>query len=224
MALKIIGAGLGRTGTASLKVALEQLGMGKCYHMTDVLQDPPRGKAWVEAAKGNADWDTIFDGYGGSVDYPGCTFWEELADYYPDAKIILTTRDPVRWWESSNETIMSEMLVEGIKGSPFGELMQRIVFDTVDNRMRDKDFMVSYFEKRNAEIIEEVPPERLLVYQVREGWGPLCEFLGKPIPEVEFPRINSREETRELISGMLSQEGGLSEEAMSAAGKSLHGN
>lgn len=224
MALKIIGAGLGRTGTASLKVALEQLGMGKCYHMTDVLQDPPRGKAWVEAAKGNADWDTIFDGYGGSVDYPGCTFWEELADYYPDAKIILTTRDPVRWWESANETIMSQMLIDGIKGSPFGELMQRIVFDTVENRMGDKDFMVSYFEKRNAEIIEEVPPERLLVYQVREGWGPLCEFLGKPIPEVEFPRINSREETRELISGMLSQEGGLSEEAMSAAGKSLHGN
>ena len=224
MALKIIGAGLGRTGTASLKVALEQLGMGKCYHMTDVLKDPPRGKAWVEAAKGNADWDTIFDGYGGSVDYPGCTFWEELADYYPDAKIILTTRDPVRWWESANETIMSQMLIDGIKGSPFGELMQRIVFDTVENRMGDKDFMVSYFEKRNAEIIEKVPPERLLVYQVREGWGPLCEFLGKPIPEVEFPRINSREETRELISGMLSQEGGLSEEAMSAAGKSLHGN
>jgi hypothetical protein len=224
MALKIIGAGIGRTGTASLKVALEQLGMGKCYHMTDVLQDPPRGKAWVEAAKGNADWDTIFDGYGGSVDYPGCTFWEELADYYPDAKIILTTRDPVRWWESANETIMSQMLIDGIKGSPFGELMQRIVFDTVDNRMRDKEFMVSYFEKRNAEIIEKVPPERLLVYQVREGWGPLCEFLGVPLLEAEFPRINSREETRQLISGMLSQEGGLSEEAMSAAGKSLHGN
>jgi hypothetical protein len=224
MALKIIGAGLGRTGTASLKVALEQLGMGACYHMTEVLQDPPRGKAWIEAAKGNADWDTIFDGFGGSVDYPGCTFWEELADYYPDAKIILTTRDPVRWWESSNETIMSEMLVEGIKGSPFGELMQRIVFDTVDNRMRDKDFMVSYFEKRNAEIIEKVPADRLLVYQVKEGWAPLYEFLGVPVPAGEFPRINSREETKALISGMLSQKGGLSEDAMSAAGKSLHGD
>ena len=224
MALTIIGAGLGRTGTASLKVALEELGMGHCYHMTEVLQDPPRGKAWVEAAKGNADWDTIFDGFTGSVDYPGCTFWEELADYYPDAKIILTTRDPVRWWESVNETIMSEMLVEGIKGSPFGELMQRIVFDTVDNRMRDKDFMVSYFENRNAEIIEKVPADRLLVYQVREGWGPLCEFLSVSAPDGEFPRINSREETKALISGMLSQKGGLSEEAMSAAGKSLHGD
>ena len=224
MALNIIGAGLGRTGTASLKVALEKLGMGHCYHMTEVLQDPPRGKDWIEAAKGNANWDKIFDGFGGSVDYPGCTFWEELADYYPDAKIILTTRDPVRWWESTNETIMSQMLVDGIQGSPFGELMQRIVFDTVDNKMRDKDYMVSYFEKRNAEIIEKVPADRLLAYEVKEGWGPLCEFLGKPVPDEEFPRINSREETRALISGMLSQKGGLSEDSMTAAGKSLHGD
>lgn len=224
MALNIIGAGLGRTGTASLKVALEQLGMGHCYHMSEVLQDPPRGKGWIEAAKGNPDWDSIFDGFGCSVDYPGCTFWEELADYYPDAKIILTTRDPVRWWESTNETIMSQMLVDGIKGSPFGELMQRIVFDTVDNRMRDKDYMVSYFEKRNAEIIEKVPADNLLVYEVKEGWGPLCEFLGKPVPDTEFPRVNSREETKALISGMLSQKGGLSEESMTAAGKSVHGD
>jgi hypothetical protein len=224
MALKIIGAGLGRTGTASLKVALEQLGMGNCYHMSEVLQDPPRGKGWIEAAKGNPDWDNIFDGFGGSVDYPGCTFLDELADYYPDAKIILTTRDPVRWWESTNETIMSQMLVDGIKGSPFGELMQRIVFDTVDNKMRDKDYMVSYFEKRNAEIIEKFPVDRLLVYEVKEGWEPLCEFLGKPVPETEFPRVNSREETRALISGMLSQKGGLSEESMTAAGKSVHGD
>jgi hypothetical protein len=223
MTLKVIGVGLGRTGTASVKVALEMLGTGHGYHMSEVLQNPAKAKDWIDAANGNADWDKIFDGYGTSVDYPGCTFWQELADYYPDAKLLLTVRDPVRWFDSTNETIMSEMLVNGIKNSPFGELMQRIVFDTVENRMRDKDYMVDYFEKRNADIIASVPAERLLVYQVKEGWGPLCEFLGVPVPDEDFPHINSREETRLLIEKMTSGKGGMSEEAMVAAGKSVHG-
>jgi hypothetical protein len=167
MALSIIGAGVGRTGTASLKVALEKLGTGSSYHMSDVLQNPERVKTWIEVGNGNTDWDTIFEGYGSSVDYPGCTFWKELADYYPEAKIILTVRDPGRWYESVNETIMSQMLVEGTKGSPFGALMQRIVWGTVDNRMQEKDFMVSYFEDRNKEIIDSVPEDRLLVFEVK---------------------------------------------------------
>ena len=222
MGLKIIGAGVGRTGTASLKVALEQLGTGKSYHMTEVLQNPPLGKAWVEAAKsGNGDWDAIFEGYGSSVDYPGCTFWRELADYYPDAKLILTVRDPVSWYESINETIMSQMLINGAKDSPFGELMQRIVWGTVDNRMEDKEYMVSYFEKRTQEIIDAMPAERLLVFRVKEGWGPLCEFLGLPVPDTDFPHINSREETKQLIAGLTSR--GISEESMAEAGKSVHG-
>lgn len=223
MALSIIGAGVGRTGTASLKVALEMLGTGQSYHMSDVLQDPERVKTWIEVANGNADWDKIFEGFGSSVDYPGCTFWKALADYYPEAKIILTVRDPVRWFESIDETIMSQMLVEGTKGSPFGELMQRIVWGTVDNRMQEKDFMVSYFENRNKEIIESVPAERLLVFKVKEGWGPLCEFLSLPVPDEDFPHINSREETRALIEKMTSAKGGMSEEAMKAAGQSVHG-
>jgi len=222
MSLKIIGAGLGRTGTASLKVALEMLGIGKGYHMSEVLQDPVKGKEWIEAADGNADWDKIFDGYGSSLDYPGCTFWEELAEHYPDARIILTVRDPVRWFDSVTETIMSQMLVNGTKGSPFGELMQRVVFDTVENRMQDKDYMVAYFEKRNADIIASAPAERFLLYRVRDGWGPLCEFLGLPVPDDEFPHINSREETRLLIEKMTSGKGAMSEEAMIAAGKSVH--
>ena len=223
MALSIIGAGVGRTGTASLKVALEMLGTGQSYHMSDVLQDPERVKTWIEVANGNADWDKIFEGFGSSVDYPGCTFWKALADYYPEAKIILTVRDPVRWFESIDETIMSQMLVEGTKGSPFGELMQRIVWGTVDNRMQEKDFMVSYFENRNKEIIESVPAERLLVFKVKEGWGPLCEFLDLPVPDEDFPHINSREETRALIEKMTSAKGEMSEEAMKAAGQSVHG-
>ena len=224
MALTIIGAGLGRTGTASLKVALETLGTGRSFHMSEVLSNPALGKDWIAAANGNADWDKIFDGYGSTVDYPGCTFWQELADYYPAAKIILTVRDPVRWFESTDETIMSELLARGIENSPFGELMKRVVFDTVDNRMRDKDYMVSYFENRNAEIIESVPADRLLVFRVREGWGPLCEFLDLPVPDEDFPHINSRDETRAMIEKMTSQKGGMTEDAMVAAGQSVHGD
>ena len=226
MALKVIGAGLARTGTASLKVALEQLGVGRCYHMTDVLQNPPRAKVWVDAANGNRDWDEIFADYGATVDYPGATFWEELADHYPDAKILLTIRDPNKWFESTNETVMSPELIKFIKKSPFGELMQRIIFDTLDNRMHEREFMVSYFEKRTADIIASVPADRLLVFQVKEGWGPLCEFLGVPVPDGDFPRVNSREETKQMLANMqaASQGGGLSEEAMVAAGQSLHGD
>lgn len=224
MALKIIGAGLGRTGTASLKVALEKLGTGNSYHMTDVLQNPERVKAWLEAVNGNPDWDAIFDGYGSSVDYPGCTFWQDLAAHYPDAKILLTTRDPDSWFESTNATIMSQMLRDGIAGSPLGELMQRIVYDTVDNKMDDKDYMMSYFEKRNEEIINSVPADRLLVFQVKEGWGPLCEFLGLPVPDEDFPRINSREETRAMMKAMTQRKGGIDADAMKQAGKSVHGD
>lgn len=224
MALSIIGAGVGRTGTASLKVALEKLGTGSSYHMTDVLQNPERVKTWIEVGNGDTDWDKIFEGYGSSVDYPGCTFWQELADYYPEAKIILTSRDPGRWFESVNETIMSQMLVEGTKGSPFGALMQKIVWGTVDNRMQDKDFMISYFENRNKEIIDSVPAERLLVFEVKQGWGPLCEFLDLPVPDEDFPHINSREETRALIEKLTSGGQGISEEKMQAAGKSVHGD
>jgi len=224
MSLKIIGAGLGRTGTASLKVALEMLGTGQGYHMSEVLQNPAKCKDWIDAANGDADWDKIFDGYGSSMDYPGCTFWEELAEHYPHAKIILTVRDPVRWFDSVNETIMSEMLVNGTKNSPFGELMHRVVFDTVDNRMHDKDYMVAYFEQRNADIIASAPAERFLLFKVKDGWGPLCEFLDIPTPDEDFPHINSREETRLLIEKMTSGEGGMSEEAMVTAGKSVHGD
>jgi len=223
MGLSIIGAGVGRTGTASLKVALEMLGTGKSYHMTDVLQNPERVKTWIGVANGDADWDAIFEGYGSSVDYPGCTFWTQLADHYPDAKIILTVRDPERWYESVNETIMSQMLVEGTKGSPFGELMQKIVWGTVDNRMQDRDFMISYFENRNKEIIEAVPEDRLLVFEVKQGWGPLCEFLGLPVPDADFPHINSREETRALIEKLTSGGQGISAEKMQEAGRSVHG-
>ena len=106
MTLKLIGAGLGRTGTASLKVALEELGIGRCYHMSEILQNPACTQDWIDAANGNADWDKIFSGYTATVDNPGCGFWRELADYYPNAKVILTIRDAEKWYESTDETCL----------------------------------------------------------------------------------------------------------------------
>jgi len=224
MSMKIIGAGLGRTGTASLKVALETLGVGRCYHMSEVLQNPASNVDWINAANGKPDWDRIFDGYGATVDYPGCTFWRELADYYPHAKILLSVRDPNSWFESVNDTIMSGGFRQFTSNSPWGEMLQKVIYDTLDNRIEDRDFMVSYFENRNAEISAAMPADRLLVYQVKEGWAPLCKFLGVPVPDMEFPRINSRDETKQLLAQMTADGGGaLTEEAMSAAAKSLHG-
>jgi len=222
MGLEIVGAGLGRTGTASLKVALEQLGVGRCYHMGEVLQDPSVIGEWLKAADGAPDWDQLLDGYGAAVDYPACTFWKELADYYPTSKVVLSVRDADSWFESTNATIMSPRFNDFIANSPFGELIRRTIWDTLDGRMGDRDFMVSYFNGRVEEIREALPAERLLVYEVRDGWAPLCEFLDLPVPDADFPRINTREQTEELLGKMMAGGGdGPDEAAMAEAASDL---
>jgi hypothetical protein len=225
MTLKLIGAGMGRTGTASLKVALEELGLGRCYHMSEVMQNPGDIPDWIDAANGNPDWDKIFDKYVATVDHPGCGFWKELVDYYPNAKVILTVRDAEKWFESTNETIYSLEFATVIKNSPWGEMLHKTIYDTMDNRMQDKDFMVSFFNNRNAEIINAIATDRLLVYQVQEGWKPLCEFLDVPIPDTGFPRINSRDETKELLATLIAASGEqLSEDTLMASGHKMHGD
>ncbi|MGW8194249.1 MAG: sulfotransferase family protein [Desulforhopalus sp.] len=225
MALKIIGAGMGRTGTASLKVALETLNIGRCYHMTEVLKHPEYIQHWINAAEGNGDWDTIYNGYSATVDNPGCNYWKELAEYYPTAKVILTSRDANTWFDSTNETIHSVEFARFMKNSPFGEMIQKTMWDRMENRMQDREYMVEFFNKRSAEIIDSIAAERLLVYHVGDGWTPLCEFLGVPAPDTAFPRINSRNETKELLKSMMAASGGqLSEDAMAEAGRELHGD
>lgn len=225
MALKVIGTGMGRTGTASLKVALESLGIGNCYHMTEVLKNPERTVDWIKAAEGNADWEKVFNGYSATVDNPGCNFWKELSDYYPEAKIILTIRDAEEWFDSTNETIHSAEFARFIENSPFGEMVQKTVWDVMENRMQDKEYMIEFFENRSSEIVNTIAPERLLVYRVSEGWRSLCEFLDVPIPDMEFPRINTRDETKLMLAGLMAASGGkVSEEAMVTAGHQLHRN
>ena len=200
MALQIIGAGLGRTGTASTKVAIEQLGIGLCYHMGEVIADPSRMAGWVNAARAEPDWDAIFDGYAACVDYPGASFWRQLADYYPDAKVLLNVRDPAKWFESVNETILSTELIEAGQGTPQYDFLNETVYKTMDGRMGDRDFMIDHFNRHVEAVKDAIPPERLLVFEVKQGWEPLCAFLGVPVPDRPFPRVNSREETKAILS------------------------
>jgi hypothetical protein len=195
MALKVIGAGLGRTGTLSLKLALEHLGFGPCYHMLEVMSAPEtRLPQWIQVVRGNPDWDAIFDGFQSSVDYPTCTYWREQAKQFPDAKVVLSTRDPESWFNSVHSTILSPESVAGLKEGPLAEFMEGAIFRSFGDGINDRDFMVNYFRNWEASVIAALPPERLLVHRSADGWEPLCAFLGVPIPDQPYPRVNSTED------------------------------
>jgi hypothetical protein len=196
MALKVIGAGLGRTGTLSLKLALEHIGLGPCYHMSEMLsQIRSHLPLWIESAKGNPQWDTIFANYQSSTDYPGCMFWRELVAKYPDAKVILSTRDADKWFESGAATVFSPAHRAQFEGNPqMAEFFELTVFGDLGDSLGDRARMVDYFNRWNQAVIDEVPADKLLVYRAGDGWEPLCEFLGVPVPAEPYPRVNSREE------------------------------
>ena len=177
MALEIIGAGLGRTGTASTKVALEMLGFGPCYHMIEVIQDPSKMEGWVRAANAKPDWKNIFEGYQSCVDYPAASFWRQLAEHYPDAKVLLNVRTPESWFESVNETILSDAMVAAGKGTPNGDFLSATIYSTMDHRMSEREYMIEHFKRHVDEVKNTIDPSRLLVFEVKQGWKPLCEFL-----------------------------------------------
>ena len=198
MSLQVIGAGLGRTATFSLKFALEHLGFGPCYHMSEVFAGARRNiPLWLNVVHGQPDWDAIFDGYRSTSDYPACSYWRELADYYPSAKVVLNVRDPSSWFDSVSETIFSEQMQGPVVGSPIGDMMKGVIFDAFGGQVKDRDFMTDWFRRRNQSVIDALPAERLLVYSPSQGWAPLCSFLGVPVPAVPFPRVNSRDEITE---------------------------
>lgn len=197
MALKVIGAGFGRTATLSLKNALEQLGLGPCYHMLEVAQKPEAPAQWIAAAEGQPDWEKIFDGYSSTVDWPACHFWRELMDYYPEAKVILSVRDAEKWFASTQATIFSPtLLTDGAFVPPprFGEMSQKIVFADVGGAPNDHDICIEAFNRHNETVMRDVPPERLLVYEASHGWAPLCEFLNLPVPAAPYPSKNASDE------------------------------
>ena len=176
-----------------MKFALETLGFGPCHHMTEVLADERRQiPLWLEAAAGRPDWDSIFAGFNSTSDYPSTTYWREIAEYYPDAKFVLTTRDSDRWFDSVSQTIFSGWMQDAHIGTPVHSLMQATMFDPIGGDVSDRAFLTDWYDRRNQAVIDEIEGQRLLHFDVRDGWLPLCGFLGAPVPDVPFPRTNER--------------------------------
>jgi hypothetical protein len=197
MSLKVVGAGFGRTGTLSLKVALERIGFGPCYHMVEVFPRPEHVAAWHRLAfEQSMDWDEIFRGFGATVDWPAARWWREIAAHFPDAKVLLSVRDSEAWYKSVTDTIYQPMKSPAPDGVPElvrlqSEMARKAILDeTFDNRFEDKAHAIEVFRKHNQAVRDAIDPARLLVFDVREGWGPLCRFLEVPIPDEPFPRLN----------------------------------
>ena len=197
MTLKVIGSGLGRTGTTSLRMALIELGFGPCHHMLEVIAHPETMPLWIEARNGNPRWDNVFAGYQSAVDYPTAAYWRELAAYFPEAKIVHTVRDPDKWFESTQATIFASdgYMARAVES---GDCVAADFFTSVaadfNDHLHDRAYMTDYFRRHTQEVKATIAPERLLVYQASEGWRPLCEFLGVPVPDMPYPSENTRED------------------------------
>ena len=210
MALKVIGAGWGRTGTESLKKALEMLGYGKCYHMFELIKDGKRIVYWEDLFSGKTtDFDKLFEGYQSAVDFPAAAYYKELMAYYPDAKVILTYRDPEKWYESASKTIFKSLpapilpvtrlvglVNKNISYFPriYKNVISAIFEKFLHGRKDDKAYVINLYNQWVEDVKKTVPADKLLVFEAREGWEPLCHFLNVPIPEVPYPKGNDSEE------------------------------
>jgi hypothetical protein len=196
--LKVIGAGLGRTGTHSLGFALEMLGIGPCYNINAVAQNPGHTEIWKTASEGKpVDWDFLFQSYGATVEWPSVSFLPLLLDQYPDSKVVLTLREPQAWFDSVNSTVFNAL--EASVHNPDPEKRARsainrrlILEDLFSGQHRQKEHTIQVYNQHIQDVVDRVAPGRLLQYQVTEGWEPLCDFLGVPVPEVPFPTLNNR--------------------------------
>jgi len=205
MTLHVIGAGVGRTGTYSLKLAINQLGLGPCHHMEEVLVNlPVQVPLWVEAAKGHADWAAIYKGYNSAVDWPTAGFFRELNAAYPSARFVLTLRNPESWVDSFSHTIYKLIYGPELPPEDLREWMALgidVITKTGFPAGLDRAGLIEAFNAHNDAVKALIPAERLLVYEVKEGWEPLCAFLGVPVPDEPFPRTNDRGEFWDRVSG-----------------------
>ncbi len=207
MTLQLIGAGFGRTGTLSLKGAIETLGAGPCYHMLEVARNPTHAELWLRAANGESvDWDALFENFAATVDWPGCTFWRELWVRFPGAKVLLSVRTPESWYESVLNTIYPALSSSGDVPETIrtqAEMARKLVLEnTFDGRFEDRAYTIGVFERHNEDVERSVPSDQLLVYPVGAGWGPLCAFLDVPVPDEDYPHVNKTETFHELRSAL----------------------
>ena len=198
--LEVIGAGYSRTGTLSLKLALQRLGIGRCYHFTELMKRRHTAR-WLKIYDGaDPAWNALFAGYSATVDWPAASFWRELADHYPDAKVILTVRDPQAWHRSLTGALLPlrEALPRWLPWTAgFARLTDLAIWQgTFKGRANDRDFAIDCFLRHADEVRAAIDADRLLVYDVSDGWEPLCRFLDRPVPDAPFPRTNSRAKIR----------------------------
>ncbi len=219
MTLKVIGAGFGRTGTWSTKAALDELGL-PCYHMTEVIQNKDNKSHldfWRNVANSppgtQQDWEPIFAKYAATVDNPGCRVWSELIAAYPDAKVLLTLhpRGAEAWYESTIDTIYFTENVWQFKvlelltpfGRKFGDMSRKLIWGrTLNGVMGDKAKAVARYNAYVGEVKAAVPPDKLLIFKVTDGWEPLCAFLGVAKPNRDFPNLNDRASIKKVIAGI----------------------
>ena len=208
MALSVIGSGFGRTGTLSLKHALETLGFGPCHHMEEVLRHPSQVSDWQGVVAGApVDWNVVFAGYRSQVDWPGAHVWRELAEAFPDAKVIHSVRPEDSWWRSFSTTIGKLLQVYPRMSMPphvaamMDAAHEFIGMRTFGGAWADREKALAAYRRRTEEVRAAIPPERLLVFDVAEGWDPLCRFLGVDVPDQPFPRRNDQKEFWVLVGG-----------------------
>lgn len=214
MALEVIGAGLSRTGTTSLKRALEHLGLGPCHHIEDAQGDERQIRLWTRVYESQeADWDELFKGFRSTTDTPGCDFYAQLSDHYADAKLILTVRDPERYADSVISTIFAAATLDVLAKSP-AEALMRASFRFALPRLGispdpavdpltivpTREQLLREYHTHNTEVRRRIAADRLLVFDVAQGWEPLCAFLGKPVPARPFPNANNIQQFHHNLS------------------------
>jgi hypothetical protein len=199
--MDVIGTGFGRTGTLSTKKALERLGFDPCHHMEEAVRHPSQFRHLAAHVRGEAvDWHQVFNGYRAQVDFPGACIWRELVTAFPDAKVLHAVRDPDRWYESTRDTIYSAqtMVAPWVRRLlPFIDEAFEVNDALIWNGLFEGDFedrgrAIAIFEARTAEVIESIPADRLLVFDVAQGWEPLCAFFDVAAPDEPFPHVNDR--------------------------------
>ena len=192
MTLKVIGTGFGRTGTDSMRKALNALGVGPTHHMMELQEGSAAYQGWVALAKGaEPDWSGLFAGFSACVDWPSAYYWHYLVERYPDAKVLLTNRSAESWWESFRHTILQHIL----SGSHPDGLAQQLIAEQVFNgKPDDRSYAISVYKNNVDEVVATIDSERLLVHNLGDGWPPLCKWLDLPIPDIDYPKGNSTEQ------------------------------
>lgn len=191
MNLRIIGAGLGRTGTTSLKSALEFLLNAPCYHMATLFQRPEDVAFWLAAARGNQpDWSELLTGFSAITDWPGAAFYQDMMHAFPEAKVLLSHREPTAWLKSCRSTIFPKIMET--KGE-WGDMIRAVIHGSFCVDMDNDRACLDAYARHAEQVRQTVPAERLIQWTPDDGWAPICSALDLPVPDQPFPHLNTTE-------------------------------